>query len=77
MRHHIGMALETVSLSVRGMTCGNCARGVERKLLATSGVKKATVDLAGSRATVEYDSAAVQPEALAAAVRQLGYEASL
>ena len=68
------MALETLNLSVRGMTCGNCARSVERKLSATPGVTKATVDLASAQAAVEYDGALVKPEALANAVRQLGYE---
>jgi copper chaperone CopZ len=68
------MALETLTLSVRGMTCGNCARSVERKLSATPGVTKATVDLASARAAVEYDAGLVKPEALANAVRQLGYE---
>jgi copper chaperone CopZ len=61
-------------MAIRGMTCGNCARGVERKLSATPGVTKATVDLQGASATVEYDAGKVTPEALAAAVRQLGYE---
>lgn len=61
-------------MTVRGMTCGNCARSVERKLTGTRGVSKVVVDLAGASATVEYDPQAVQPEALAAAVRQLGYE---
>ncbi len=70
------MANQTVSLTVRGMTCGNCARGVERKLTGTRGVSKAAVDLAGEKATVEFDAEVVNPEALAAAVRQLGYEVS-
>jgi copper chaperone CopZ len=56
------------------MTCGGCARTVEKKLAGTPGVAKVTVDLQGGSATVEYDAAAVQPEALANAVRQLGYE---
>jgi copper chaperone CopZ len=47
---------------------------VERKLSATPGVTKATVDLAGALATVEYDSDVVKPETLAGAVRQLGFE---
>ncbi len=72
--HHIGMATETLKLTVHGMTCGNCARSVERKLSATPGVAKATVDLLNQNATVDYDGAAVTPEALAAAVRQLGFE---
>ena len=70
--HHIGMA--TLNLPVRGMTCGNCARTVEKKLAGTRGVSKVTVDLASANASIEYDASAVQPEALANAVRQLGYE---
>ena len=38
------------------------------------GVTKATVNLEGSMAYVEYDPTLVTPEAIAAAVRQLGYE---
>ena len=56
------------------MTCGNCARTVERALASTPGVTKASVDLQGGRATVEYDVDLVKPEALATAVRELGYE---
>jgi copper chaperone CopZ len=68
---------QTLTMPVRGMTCGGCARTVEKKLAATPGVSKVTVDLEGARATVEYDEAAVRPEALANAVRQLGYEVPL
>jgi copper ion binding protein len=68
------MATQTVNLSVRGMTCGGCARTVERKLLATRGVSKVTVDLDGGSASVEYDAATVQADTLANAVRHLGYE---
>ena len=68
------MATETLNLSVHGMTCGNCARSVEKKLAAAPGVATVAVDLAGARATVEYDASVIQPEALANAVRSLGYE---
>ena len=56
------------------MTCGNCARSVERKLTGTAGVTKAVVDLNGAAATVEYDAGKVKPESLAEAVRQLGFQ---
>ena len=72
--HHISMATETLKMTVHGMTCGNCARSVERKLTATPGVSKATVDLLNQNAIIDYDAAAVKPETLAAAVRQLGFE---
>jgi Cu+-exporting ATPase len=70
------MATKTLQLAVNGMTCGNCARSVENTLSATPGVTKAKVDLAGGRATVEYDLDLVKPEVLAEAVRDLGYEVS-
>ncbi len=68
------MAIQSLHLPVRGMTCGNCARSVERTLAGTPGVTKATVDLQGGSATVEYDPDRVKPEGLANAIRQLGYE---
>jgi copper chaperone CopZ len=68
------MAVQTLNLAVRGMTCGNCARSVERKLSSTPGVTKASVDFNSASAVVEYDADLVKPEVLANEVRQLGYE---
>ena len=70
----MNMAIDTLHLTVHGMTCGNCARSVERKLAGTPGVTKAAVDLKSQQATVEYDIGLVKPETLADAVRKLGYE---
>ena len=68
------MASEILNLQVKGMTCGNCARSVERKLASTPGVTRVTVDLDVASATVEYDVDLVQPEAIANVVRTLGYD---
>ena len=68
------MAAETLYLTVHGMSCGNCARSIERKLASTPGVTKASVDLQATRATVEYDTELVKPDTLANAVRELGFE---
>jgi copper chaperone CopZ len=68
------MAIESLNLSVRGMSCANCAHSVERRLASTPGVTKALVELQGERAYVEYDPDLVKPEVLANAVRDLGYE---
>jgi Cu+-exporting ATPase len=68
------MAPQTLKMTVGGMSCGSCSRSVERKLSATPGVTKATVDLVNASAIVEYDADLVTPETLANAVRQLGYE---
>ena len=68
------MVTRTLDIPIRGMTCSGCARTVEKKLSSTPGVTRVFVDLEGGRATVEYEAAAVEPETLANAVRQLGYE---
>jgi Cu+-exporting ATPase len=70
------MPLETLKLSVRGMTCANCARSVQKTLASVPGVTKSSVDLAAESATVEYDTDLVKPEAIASAVGDLGYEAA-
>ena len=67
------MGLETVKLPVRGMTCGNCARTVERKLCSSPSVSHARVDLAGGTATVEFDADRTKMPDLVHAVEQLGY----
>jgi Cu+-exporting ATPase len=64
----------TVSIPVAGMTCGGCAARVTRALEAVEGVRSAEVLLAEKRAVVTYDPARVQPAALAAAIRDTGYE---
>ncbi len=71
------MATETLKLSVRGMTCGNCAKGIQLTLSKTAGVTRAAVDHTAGSAEIEYDPARVKPEQLAEAIRELGYEAAL
>jgi copper chaperone CopZ len=71
--HHISMSAETVTLPVSGMTCGGCARSVEKKLSSTAGVVRAKVDLDAATATVEFDPARTAVPALVAAVEQIGF----
>ena len=74
LAHHISMSAESVKLPVSGMTCGGCARSVEKKLSATPGVKSAQVDLEGATATVQFDPGRVQVPRLIAAIEQLGFQ---
>jgi len=67
------MGLQTVEIHVHGMTCGNCARTVERKLSTSPGVSSARVDLAGGTATVEFDVDHTKLPDLVRAIEQLGY----
>jgi len=64
-----------VDLTITGMTCAACANRVEKSLARAPGVKSAGVNLATSRATVEYDPTATGVEQLAEAVKNAGYGA--
>jgi len=64
---------EKIALGISGMTCAACVRRLEEGLKALPGVQDATVNLASSKALVEYDPGAVSVELMAATVRDLGY----
>jgi Cu+-exporting ATPase len=61
-------------LPVEGMTCASCVRRIEKALGAAPGVKQATVNLATRRATIAYDAASTNPEALARVIVGAGYQ---
>lgn len=63
---------DRLALAVEGMTCGSCARTVERALMRVSGVRHAAVDLARGHAYVEGDA---RPADLVPAIKAAGYEA--
>ena len=70
-------ATESVTLPVLGMTCAACQHHVEEALRSTEGVESARVDLMAHRASVVFDPARAQPEALVQAIRSAGYDAVL
>ena len=63
----------TGQFSVKGMTCGNCVRHVEKALRGVSGVSSVAVDLDNQQATVQYDPAIATIEAMTSAVTEAGY----
>ncbi len=68
---------DRLDLGIGGMTCASCAARVEKTLAAVPGVDSCTVNFATEVATVHYDHARVEPEALAGAVEGIGYSALL
>jgi P-type Cu+ transporter len=71
-------ALQPTELEIGGMTCAACALRVEKALTKVPGVARASVNLATETATVHPQGAAsADAEALIAAVRKAGYEATL
>ena len=65
---------ERVDLPITGMTCAACANRIERTLNKTPGVRKAGVNYATARATVEYDPSATGLRQLMDRVKDVGYD---
>ncbi|PKN73982.1 MAG: heavy metal translocating P-type ATPase, partial [Deltaproteobacteria bacterium HGW-Deltaproteobacteria-10] len=66
---------EKVTFAVSGMTCATCVRRLEEGLRQMPGVRKAEVNFATEKASVEYEADIVDINALQNKVRDLGYEA--
>lgn len=62
--------METKTYRITGMTCGGCAKHVEKALRAVEGVTGATVDVAKGTARVEGSASF---EAMATSVAKAGY----
>jgi copper chaperone len=65
--------MERLTIGIEGMSCGHCVRAVTEALREIEGVEVERVEV-GS-ATVGYDPARVAPDAILAAVDDLGYQA--
>jgi len=64
-------------LSIRGMTCANCARTIEKGVASLSGVISASVNFAAEKLTVVHHPSQVGAADLIAQVGALGYRASV
>lgn len=68
--------MESITLVIKGMSCGHCVAAVKRAIEGLPGVKEAEVTLDPPRAKVAYDPAKVGPQSLAKAVEEEGYTSS-
>ncbi|HLE79994.1 MAG TPA: heavy metal translocating P-type ATPase, partial [Dehalococcoidia bacterium] len=68
---------KTASLTVSGMTCASCVAHVEEALKGVKGVSGVRVNLATSKATVEYVPLEASLAAMKEAVDDMGYEVVL
>lgn len=67
------MSIETLTLSVFGMTCGGCVKSVQNAISDVAGVQSVVVDLAKEQAIISYDNAQATPEQLVQAVEEAGF----
>ena len=66
--------METITLGIKGMTCGGCVASVQRALKALDGVGEVDVSLEREQATIEYESGRVDPARLRTVIEDAGYE---
>jgi len=66
--------METITLDVKGMTCGGCVASVTRVLKALPGVGDVAVTLNPGAAKVTFDPALTGAPALRAAIEDAGYD---
>ncbi|HYC48931.1 MAG TPA: heavy-metal-associated domain-containing protein [Burkholderiales bacterium] len=65
--------MQTVTMKVKGMTCGGCVASVERVLSDLDGVDKVDVSLQRGEATVEYAPERVRESQLREAIEDAGF----
>ena len=68
--------METINLTVSGMTCGACVKHVENAINSIAGVQKVEVDLASGAVKVEGDVSQRVKEIIAA-LEEDGYLAQV
>ncbi len=68
--------METINLTVSGMTCGACVKHVEKAINSIAGVQKVEVDLASGAVKVEGDVSQRVKEIIAA-LEEDGYLAQV
>ncbi|ANC83701.1 MULTISPECIES: mercury resistance system periplasmic binding protein MerP [Pseudomonas] len=70
-------AIQTVTLSVPGMTCAACPITVKKALTKVDGVTKAEVNFENREAVVTFDDTKTNAPALTKATEDAGYPSSV
>ena len=68
--------METINLTVSGMTCGACVKHVEKAINSIAGVEKVEVDLASGAVKVE-GNVSQHVKEIIAALEEDGYPAKI
>lgn len=65
------------TFDITGMSCSACSANVEKAVNRLNGIKSASVNLLANKLSAEYDAAAINEDAIIAAVTAAGYGASV
>ncbi|MDD3766778.1 MAG: copper ion binding protein [Eubacteriales bacterium] len=68
------MAMESVTLSVKGMSCEHCVKAVKRALDGLFGVNNVDVSLNEGKAFVDFDKEKITLAEIKNAIADEGYE---
>lgn len=66
--------METLTLNIKGMTCGGCVKSVTTVLQQLPGVSAVNVSLEQNQAAITYDPAKAKPEQFKAAIEDAGFD---
>jgi Cu+-exporting ATPase len=66
--------MKRTTIAISGMHCASCALNIENNLKKTKGVRKANVNFATEKATVEYDEKAADEKKFSKIISDLGYQ---
>ncbi len=66
--------MKKVTMQLEQLVCPTCAQKIETALKNAPGVESVAVLFNSSKAKVQYDEETTEPDALAAVVRNLGYD---
>jgi copper chaperone len=66
--------METLTLNIKGMTCGGCVKSVTNVLQPLPGVASVNVSLEQNNASITFDPAKVKPAQFKSAIEDAGYD---
>jgi periplasmic mercuric ion binding protein len=66
-------ATKSVTLRVKGMSCGGCANSLEKALKSTEGVQEARVSFERGKAVIKYDDQKVTVAKLRLVINSTGF----
>lgn len=69
----VSAATRTVTIRVKGMTCGGCATSVEKALKSTDGVTDARVNFKSGKAVIKYDDQKITVAKLREVITNTGF----
>jgi len=68
------MAIETVNLTVKGMSCSHCENAIKKAVGELNGVENVRVDLKSKKVFVEFDSDKVSLDTIKETIEDQGYD---